>query len=146
MKRRVTAEGLEATLAVNHLAPFLLTNLLLERLRAAAPARRLEGTGVVANAAHPGGVDTGLWRRTEGYQRVAAALMRPFLATPERGAAGIVMLAAGPEGASVTGRYFSKGRPARPSAPARDADAAARLWAVSETLTIDQPTDQGGAR
>jgi NAD(P)-dependent dehydrogenase (short-subunit alcohol dehydrogenase family) len=37
--RRVTADGLEHTLAVNHLAPFLLTNLLLDRLRASAPAR-----------------------------------------------------------------------------------------------------------
>lgn len=30
--RRVTAEGLEQTLALNHLSPFLLTNLLLDRL------------------------------------------------------------------------------------------------------------------
>lgn len=37
--RHVTADGLEHTLAVNHLAPFLLTNLLLDRLRASAPAR-----------------------------------------------------------------------------------------------------------
>ncbi len=39
-ERRVTAEGgLELIFAVNHLAPFLLTNLLLERLKASAPAR-----------------------------------------------------------------------------------------------------------
>ena len=37
--RRVTVDGLEHTLAVDHLAGFLLTNLLLERLRASAPAR-----------------------------------------------------------------------------------------------------------
>jgi len=37
--RRMTAEGNEAMLATNHLGPFLLTNLLLERLRASAPAR-----------------------------------------------------------------------------------------------------------
>jgi NAD(P)-dependent dehydrogenase (short-subunit alcohol dehydrogenase family) len=37
--RRVTADGLEHTFALNHLAPFLLTNLLLERLIASAPAR-----------------------------------------------------------------------------------------------------------
>jgi retinol dehydrogenase-14 len=37
--RHVTADGLEHTFALNHLAPFLLTNLLLERLRASAPAR-----------------------------------------------------------------------------------------------------------
>jgi NAD(P)-dependent dehydrogenase (short-subunit alcohol dehydrogenase family) len=37
--RVVTGDGLEQTLAVNYLAPFLLTNLLLDRLKAAAPAR-----------------------------------------------------------------------------------------------------------
>ena len=37
--RHITADGLEHTFALNHLAPFLLTNLLLDRLRASAPAR-----------------------------------------------------------------------------------------------------------
>jgi retinol dehydrogenase 14 len=37
--RHVTADGLERTFAVNHLAPFLLTNLLLERLKQSGPAR-----------------------------------------------------------------------------------------------------------
>lgn len=34
-----TADGIETTFAVNHLAPFLLTNLLLDVLQASAPAR-----------------------------------------------------------------------------------------------------------
>lgn len=38
-KREVTNEGLERTLAVNQLAPFLLTHLLLKRLQDSAPAR-----------------------------------------------------------------------------------------------------------
>ena len=37
--RHVTADGLEHTFAVNHLAAFLLTDLLLDRLKASAPAR-----------------------------------------------------------------------------------------------------------
>jgi retinol dehydrogenase-14 len=37
--RHQTADGLERTFALNHLAPFLLTNLLLDRLKASAPAR-----------------------------------------------------------------------------------------------------------
>ena len=37
--RHVTADGLEHTFALNHLAPYLLTNLLLDRLKASAPAR-----------------------------------------------------------------------------------------------------------
>ena len=37
--RQLTADGLELTLALNHLAPLLLTSLLLDRLKASAPAR-----------------------------------------------------------------------------------------------------------
>jgi NAD(P)-dependent dehydrogenase (short-subunit alcohol dehydrogenase family) len=37
--RHVTADGLERTFALNHLAPFLLTNLLLDRLKQSAPSR-----------------------------------------------------------------------------------------------------------
>src|SRR5688572_8776881 len=36
--RAVNPDGLEAMFAINHLAPFLLTNLLLDRLRASTPA------------------------------------------------------------------------------------------------------------
>src|SRR6266852_7071190 len=39
LTRRETVDGLEITFAVNYLAPFLLTNLLLEMLKASAPAR-----------------------------------------------------------------------------------------------------------
>jgi len=38
-ERVLTPDGLETSLAVNHLAGFLLTNLLLDRLRESAPAR-----------------------------------------------------------------------------------------------------------
>jgi len=38
-RRQVTVDGLEQTFAVNHLGYFLLTNLLLDLLKAAAPAR-----------------------------------------------------------------------------------------------------------
>jgi retinol dehydrogenase-14 len=37
--RRLTADGIEATFAVNHLNPFLLTHLLLPLLQAGAPSR-----------------------------------------------------------------------------------------------------------
>jgi len=47
-KRRVTADGLEATFALNHMSYFLLTNLLLNRLRAAEAGRIV----VVASIAH----------------------------------------------------------------------------------------------
>jgi NAD(P)-dependent dehydrogenase (short-subunit alcohol dehydrogenase family) len=38
-RRKVSADGFEMTFAVNHLAPFLLTNLLLETIRVSTPAR-----------------------------------------------------------------------------------------------------------
>jgi len=47
-KRAQTVDGLERQLAVNHLAPFLLTHLLLDKLKASAPARIVN----VASMAH----------------------------------------------------------------------------------------------
>jgi len=52
--RHVTADGLERTFALNHLAPFLLTNLLWDRLRKSAPARVVT---VSSNAQAPGRID-----------------------------------------------------------------------------------------
>ena len=52
--RHVTADGLERTFAVNHLAPFLLTNLLLDRLTQSAPARVVT---VSSNAQAQGRID-----------------------------------------------------------------------------------------
>jgi len=39
LRRRETTDGFEMTFAVNYLAPFLLTNLLLDKLEASAPSR-----------------------------------------------------------------------------------------------------------
>jgi NAD(P)-dependent dehydrogenase (short-subunit alcohol dehydrogenase family) len=47
---RRSEDGYEMTFAVNHLAPFLLTNLVLDRLEASAPARIV----TVASRAHRG--------------------------------------------------------------------------------------------
>jgi retinol dehydrogenase 14 len=52
--RHVTADGLERTFSVNHLAPFLLTNLLLDRLPHSAPARVVT---VASNAHGQGRID-----------------------------------------------------------------------------------------
>jgi NAD(P)-dependent dehydrogenase (short-subunit alcohol dehydrogenase family) len=49
-ERRTSADGFEYTFAVNHLAPFLLTNLLREQLAGSAPARVI----TVSSAAHRG--------------------------------------------------------------------------------------------
>lgn len=46
--RRESVDGIEMTLALNHLAPFLLTTLLLDTLRSSAPARIIN----VSSSAH----------------------------------------------------------------------------------------------
>jgi NAD(P)-dependent dehydrogenase (short-subunit alcohol dehydrogenase family) len=68
----LSRDGIEMMMAVNHLAPFLLTNLLLDRLGASAPSRIV----TVASQAHRGaGLDTtalakpGAWSSLSGYGR-----------------------------------------------------------------------------
>ena len=48
LSKTVSADGIEMTFALNHLAYYLLTNLLLDRLRESAPARIIN----VASSAH----------------------------------------------------------------------------------------------
>jgi len=68
-ERRLTADGFEATFAVNHLAPYLLTRLLLDRLIASAPARVV----VVASDAHKfGDVDPDDWMMETGWKPMRA--------------------------------------------------------------------------
>ena len=51
-QRRITDDGVELTWAVNHLAPFLLTTLLLDRIRASAPARVVTTSSGAHQGAH----------------------------------------------------------------------------------------------
>src|SRR5436853_7316143 len=50
--RRETVDGLEMTFAVDYLAPFLLTNLLLNVLKASAPARIVNVSSSVQESGH----------------------------------------------------------------------------------------------
>ncbi|HET6577890.1 MAG TPA: SDR family oxidoreductase [Gemmatimonadales bacterium] len=66
-ERETTVDGLEMQLAVNHLAYFLLTNLLLDRLIAGAPARVIN----VSSGAHQGGtIDFGDLQSERRYDPV----------------------------------------------------------------------------
>ena len=95
-------------------------------------ARRLEGTGVTANAVHPGLVRTSLMRQAPAPLRWATWLAS---ASPERAAAAIAPLVLSPEYAGVSGRFFKGGREIAAPPYARDADVADRLWSVSASLT-----------
>ncbi len=68
-QREVTSDGHEATFAINHLAPFLLINLLRERIEASTPARIV----VVASQVEAGGIlDFDNLHLERGYEPLVA--------------------------------------------------------------------------
>jgi len=189
-RQQTSRDGNDMMLQVNHLSSFLLTNLLLAKLKASAPARivnvssrmhrnardfgfddfqfarsygvgkayartklynvlftrelarRLAGTGVTANALHPGMIQTEIGR--DGDLRGIAALVWPLLqrlnGRPIGEASRMpVQLATARELDGVTGKYFTTGRAAEPSALAQDDAAAKRLWEMSERLVFPNP-------
>lgn len=95
-------------------------------------AERLQGTGVVTNAVHPGLVArTQLLNQTGGLFRV---ITNTFGATPERGADTVVWLATAPETETVTGQLWAKRKPLRTPGQGSDPQARKRLWAETERL------------
>jgi NAD(P)-dependent dehydrogenase (short-subunit alcohol dehydrogenase family) len=178
--RRLTADGVEQTWATNMLGYFLLTELLLDTLKAGAPsrivsvasdlardldladvgferrrysgvsayaqskqanrlwtwalARRLAGTGVTANAMHPGGVATGIFAKGGGLLGRAVAIVSALLArTPAQGADTAVWLAASPEVEGLTGLFFKDRKVA--SCRFRDTEQEEKLWSLCERMT-----------
>ena len=99
-------------------------------------SKRLLGTGVTANAFHPGGVATGFGLNNEGFVSfLFGTLVRPFLKTPEQGAESGIYLASSPDAEGITGRYYIDKMPATSSKRSYDAAAQKRLWTESERLT-----------
>ncbi len=181
--RMLTKDGLEHTFAFNHLGYFLLTNLLLDKLKASTPsriinvsseaqagasinfddlqgeqdyngfraygqsklanvlftyelARRLEGSNVTANVLHPGVVRTNFGKGTTSFPfNLLIRLFAPFLASPEKGARTSIYLAASPEVAGVTGKYFADKKEKESNPLSHDTAVAQRLWQISEHLT-----------
>jgi NAD(P)-dependent dehydrogenase (short-subunit alcohol dehydrogenase family) len=107
---------------------------LLNILFTAELARQLAGTGVTANCLHPGFVRTSLGRDVPGVLGAVLPLVLRLRPGPAAGARTPVYLASSPQVTGMTGGYFVNCRPAEPSALAKDAAAAARLWALSEDL------------
>lgn len=100
-------------------------------LHAGALARRLAGSGVTANALHPGVVATDLAR---DYPQPLIKLLNLVLLSPEQGARTSLRVATAPELATTTGAYFEKGRASAASPRALDTAAQDRLWSLSERL------------
>ncbi len=67
--REVTPDGFETQFAVNHLAPFLLTNLLLDLLRRSAPARIVN---VASQVESMGTIDFADLQGERNYDRIRA--------------------------------------------------------------------------
>jgi NAD(P)-dependent dehydrogenase (short-subunit alcohol dehydrogenase family) len=80
-KRQESRDGLELTFAVNHLAPFLLTSLLLERLAASAPARIVNVSSSVHSGARLDFDDLQMKRRFQGFEAYCRSKLANMLFT-----------------------------------------------------------------
>src|SRR6476619_7665099 len=104
-------------------------------------ARRLGGSGVTANALHPGVVRTAFGQEDSGrWMRLMLPVVRPCMKSPERGADTSVLLASSPELEHVAGSYFAGGEVKRSSRASYDTDVAARLWRISAELVGLDPS------
>lgn len=99
-------------------------------------ARRLDGSGVTANALHPGFVRSQFGRDGDlgTGMGVGIGIVQVFAISARRGARTSIYLASSPEVAETTGGYYFRCKPAAVSKPAEDDDAARRLWSASEEL------------
>ena len=102
-------------------------------MHAFALARRFEGTGVVANAVHPGVVVTGFAANNGLFYKLMAPVRRLYnRSTPEDGAAPTIYLASAPEAATITGTYYGPLHEREEVNPvANDVKVQERLWKVS---------------
>jgi retinol dehydrogenase 13 len=182
--RTLNENGIEIVFAVNHLASFLFTRLLLNRLMESAPARiiqvnsqghrfgglnlddlnwdkrryrglqsygaskiaqlltvwdfsdQLKGSGVTINAMHPGEVRTNIGMNNEWlYRMYQHYLLRWILKDPVISGEAIYYLAAAPEMAEVSGRFFNLTIDEKPASHALDRSLGRRVWTISEELT-----------
>lgn len=99
--RQLSQDGIELTWAVNHLAPFLLTTLLLDRLKASVPARII----TTASRAHHGASvpfdDVNAERGYRSFRRYGETKLANILFTAE--------LARRLEGTGITANCYHPG-------------------------------------
>lgn len=103
-------------------------------------AQRLQGTGVTANALHPGFVRTGFGKNNNPITSFVFGLIQAFALTPEQGAQTSIYLASDPSVRGVTGKYFSKKKPAAVNKVCQDIAVQQQLWRISEEIAGITPT------
>ena len=94
--------------------------------------RRLDGSGVVTSALHPGVVASDVWR---GVPWPLRSLMKLGMIDTEQGAVTTLHCATAPQVGTQTGLYYDKCQVKRPSRLAQDARLAGELWQRSEQWT-----------
>lgn len=97
-------------------------------------ARRLEDSGVTANALHPGFVASNFGRSNGGIWGMVMPVVQLFAISPAKGAETTIYLASSPEVEGVTGKYFDKKKAVQSNAASYDQTAQRRLWDVTQTL------------
>jgi len=103
-------------------------------------AERLRGTRIVANAVHPGVVNTHMLQSAAGVFKLLALLATPFAVSPEKGATTSVYLATSPHGAATSGRYFIGSKPKPVKSKFNTEKNRALLWDLSmRALKLREP-------
>lgn len=95
-------------------------------------ARRMQGSGVTANALHPGYVATGFGMNNGRILKRFLRLGSRFALTPEQGAETSIYLASSPAVRGISGCYFVRCRPTAADKMAYSTQTARKLWEVSE--------------
>jgi len=99
-------------------------------------ARRMAGSGVTVSAVDPGAMRTGMSASASGFIRLSNAVLRPFIAGPERVAQVTLRLATASDLEGVTGLYVDgKGKNTKPARAATDPAIGRSLWELSERMT-----------
>ncbi|XP_076950483.1 short-chain dehydrogenase TIC 32, chloroplastic-like [Bidens hawaiensis] len=106
-------------------------------LHAKELARRFkeEGKNITANALHPGVIATNLSRHSNFMSIFLYGLFKHFQKDIPQGASTTCYLALNPQVKGVSGEYFADNNVAKPSAKARNADLAKKLWEFGMRLT-----------
>jgi NAD(P)-dependent dehydrogenase (short-subunit alcohol dehydrogenase family) len=94
-------------------------------------ARRLEPTGVTANAVHPGVTRSNLMKEAPLPIRWFSYLLS---ASPEKAADTPIYLASSPDVAGITGKFFKDRKVIESNQYSRDEGVQRHLWGVSAAL------------